>query len=76
MALVAEGDHGRIYLAPTPEHELVANDALPSWKPNLVLPDNPRDFKTPNYGITTFSDLFTGRQLETLVLQRRVVLVG
>ena len=67
MALVAEGDHGRIYLAPIPEHELVADDALPGWKPDLVLPDNPRDFKTPNYGINTFSDLFTGRQLETLV---------
>ena len=66
MAIVAEGDNGRIYLAPTPEHEAVAHKARPSWKPDLVLPNNPRDFKTPNYGINTFSDLFTDRQLVAL----------
>ena len=27
---------------------------------------NPRDFKTPNYGMTTFGDLFTPRQLVAL----------
>ena len=27
---------------------------------------NPRDFKTPNYGMTYFSDLFTNRQLTAL----------
>ena len=34
--------------------------------PNAELPINPRDFKTPNYGIFTFSDLFTNRQLTAL----------
>ena len=66
MAIVAEGDNGRIYLAPTPEHEAVVEKARPDWKPDLVLPINPRDFKTPNYGINTFSDLFTDRQLVAL----------
>ena len=65
-AIVAEGDHGRIYLVPTPEHEAVANSASPGWMPDLVLPDNPRDFKTPNYGMNSFSDLFTDRQLVAL----------
>ena len=65
-AIVAEGDRCRIYLAPTPEHEAVANIAHLGWKPDLVLPDNPRDFKTPNYGMNTFSDLFTDRQLVAL----------
>src|SRR5690606_13773353 len=32
----------------------------------LPLPDNPRDFKTPNYGLTTYGDLFTPRQLVAL----------
>jgi putative DNA methylase len=32
----------------------------------MELPDNPRDFKTPNYGLTTFGDLFTPRQLVAL----------
>jgi len=34
--------------------------------PDAPLPVNPRDFKTPNYGMTTFADLFTNRQLTAL----------
>lgn len=30
------------------------------------MPYNPRDFKTPNYGMTYFSDLFTNRQITAL----------
>jgi len=67
MAIVAEGDRGRIYLAPTPEHEAAAHQAKPAWKPEVTLPVNPRDFKTPNYGLMTFADLFTPRQLVALV---------
>ncbi len=66
MAIVAEGDRGRVYLAPTPEHEAAALKAMPEWKPDNTLPVNPRDFKTPNYGLTTFADLFTPRQLVAL----------
>ncbi len=66
MAIVAEGERGRVYLAPTPEHEATARKAKPEWKPEMVLPDNPRDFKTPNYGLTTYGDLFTPRQLVAL----------
>jgi putative DNA methylase len=66
MAIVAEGDRGRIYLSPTTEIETIANSAQPAWRPDLNLPDNPRDFKTPNYGLMTFADLFTPRQLVAL----------
>ncbi len=66
MAIVAEGNRGRVYLAPTPEHEAVALKARPEWSPDVVLPENPRDFKTPNYGLMTFADLFTRRQLVAL----------
>jgi putative DNA methylase len=66
MAIVAEGDRGRVYLAPTPEHEAAALMASPEWKPDVTLPVNPRDFKTPNYGLITFADLFTPRQLVAL----------
>ena len=38
----------------------------PDRKPEALLPDNPRDFKTPNYGLRTFGDLFTDRQLVAL----------
>ena len=66
MAIVAEGDRGRVYLSPAPDHEQAASAGEPIWKPETVLPDNPRDFKTPNYGMTTFGDLFTDRQLVAL----------
>jgi len=66
MAIVAEGERERIYLAPTIEHDAAARHARPDWSPDLSLPANRRDFKTPNYGLTEFSDLFTPRQLVAL----------
>ena len=66
MAVVAEGVRGRVYLDPTDEIEAVAGSALPDYRPAGELPHNPRDFKTPNYGMTTFADLFTDRQLVAL----------
>src|SRR5690606_30952116 len=66
MAIVAEGARGRVYLSPTEEHIAIAESAKPQWSPEMELPNNPRDFKTPNYGLTKFSDLFTPRQLVAL----------
>ena len=66
MTIVAEGDRERVYLGPTLEHEAVVSKACPSWKPDTILPNNPRDFKTPLYGMNTFADLFTQRQLVAL----------
>ena len=66
MAVVAEGKRGRVYLDPTEEMEEAARQAEPAWRPDAELPHNPRDFKTPNYGMTTFAALFTPRQLAAL----------
>jgi very-short-patch-repair endonuclease len=66
MAIVAEGDRGRIYQSPNPEHTNIALKVKPEWVPDADLPHNPRDFKTPNYGMKTFGDLFTPRQLVAL----------
>ncbi|QYK43752.1 MAG: DUF1156 domain-containing protein [Xanthobacteraceae bacterium] len=66
MAIVAEGARGRVYLSPSPQHEIAAAKAQPEWRPDMPLPDNPRDFKTPNYGLSTFGELFTSRQLVAL----------
>ncbi|MFN0072840.1 MAG: DUF1156 domain-containing protein [Chloroflexota bacterium] len=66
MAIVAEVDRGRIYLAPTPEHEVVALKAKPEWKPEVAMPENPRWFSPPLYGLKTYGDLFTPRQLVAL----------
>ncbi|MCK4415233.1 MAG: DUF1156 domain-containing protein, partial [Candidatus Eisenbacteria sp.] len=66
MAIVAEGQRGRVYLAPTLEHEAAADKAKPEWKPEMPMPANPRWFSPPAYGLTTFGDLFTPRQLVAL----------
>ena len=66
MAIVAEGDRGRVYIAPTSEHEAAALKADPEWKPEQSLPDDPRNFWTVQYGLTTYGDLFTPRQLVAL----------
>jgi putative DNA methylase len=66
MAIVAEGQRGRVYLPPNEGHVHIADSAEPTWRPDSPLPHNPRDFKTPNYGMTTFADLFTPRQLVAL----------
>jgi putative DNA methylase len=66
MAIVAEGSRGRLYLTPTPEMEEVAITAEPPWKPELLMPENPRWFSPPLYGLKSYGDLFTARQLVAL----------
>lgn len=66
MAIVAEGDRERIYLAPTQGHEAAALKAKSEWRPESPLPDDPRNFWTVQYGLTTYGDLFTSRQLVAL----------
>jgi putative DNA methylase len=66
MAIVAEGERGRVYLPPTDAMEAVAHRAKPEWKPELAMPENPRWFSPPLYGLKTYGDLFTARQLVAL----------
>ena len=73
MALVLQGDRGRIYLPPMAGHEAVALSSKPSWTPETRLPDNPRDIKPPIYGMTTFGEIFTARQLVALTTLSELV---
>ena len=66
MAIVAEGDRGRVFLAPTPVHEQTARTATPEWQPELNMPNDRRWFSPPIYGLLTYGDLFTPRQLVAL----------
>ncbi len=66
MAIVAEGQRGRIYLAPTPEHETAAQKATPEWKPEVEFFQQALGFRVGNYGMKKWSDLFTARQLVAL----------
>ena len=63
IAIVAESKGGRIYVAPSPEHEAAAFLRQPEWVPEQLQPENPRWFSPPDYGMRTFGDLFTRRQL-------------
>jgi putative DNA methylase len=66
MAIVAEGDHGRVYLAPTVEHEAAAMKAIPEWKPDVEISHWPGRTNVVEYGLTQFGNLFTPRQLVVL----------
>ena len=66
MAVVAEGDRGRVYLAPNVSHEEIPLSANPIWKPETAMPDDRRWFSPPPYGMPNWADLFTDRQLVAL----------
>jgi putative DNA methylase len=66
MAVVAEGSRGRVYLTPTVEQETIAAKVQPEWKPDLLIACNPRDIRCQLYGLYTYGDLFTPRQLVAL----------
>ncbi len=66
MAIVVEGGSGRTYLNPSVEQGRVASEAEPTWRPNLLMPKNPRWFSPPAYGLQSYGDLFTDRQLVAL----------
>jgi putative DNA methylase len=66
MAIVAESDRRRVYLAPTAEHEATAGEAQPEWKPDVEFLQQALGFRIGNYGMTRWSDIFTERQLVAL----------
>ena len=68
LAIVTEGKHGRNYHAPDERHERIARSAekCDYWKPAGKIPVKHRNFQTPAYGMTEWSDLFTPRQLTAL----------
>jgi putative DNA methylase len=66
LATVGDGNRTRIYLEPTSEHEAAARVPRPTGVPDQELGYHPKDVWTPPYGLTTFADLFTARQLTAL----------
>ena len=61
-----DGKHGRIYLSPNEEHILAARVEKPENGPTGALPENPRWFSPPAFGMDHYDDLFTPRQLTAL----------
>lgn len=66
IAIVAEGERGRVYLPPTEAMEAVARQAKPEWQPDVEFFPQALGFRVANYGMTKWSDLFTPRQLAAL----------
>ena len=66
MAIVAEGQGGRLYLSPTEEHASIAERAEPMWRPDQPLADDPRNIWCVGYGLDKLEKLFTDRQLLAL----------
>jgi len=66
MAVIAEGNRQRTYLAPDAVHEDAANVPTPDDAPAGGLFDWPGRINVYRYGLTEFSQLFTPRQLTAL----------
>ena len=66
MAVVAEGERGRVYCQATAADTHAAEQAEPEWWPTASLPESPRAFTTPAYGLDEWQKLFTRRQLTAL----------
>ena len=67
MAIVADGDRGRVYLPPIDSMELVTNQANPTWKPDAPSRGTwASNAQGRRYGFNTFGDYFTPRQLVAL----------
>lgn len=66
MAIVTAGERRRIYVAPTDETEAIARKARPEWKPEGDVPARLTGGTCVPYGLTTWGDLFSPRQLLAL----------
>ncbi|CAA2157196.1 hypothetical protein MBRA_02600 [Methylobacterium brachiatum] len=68
LAIVIEVGRSREFISPSVEHERLAKSIQGPDLPELRIdmPINPRWFSPPGYGLTTYRDLYTERQLLAL----------
>ena len=66
LSVVAQVDRRRTYVVPDGDHIEAAAVPRPTHVPEERLAKDPRAITAPNYGMTTFADLFTDRQLAAL----------
>jgi putative DNA methylase len=66
MAVVAEGNRGRVYLDPNLEQEAIAQQADPKWTPSGDVPARLTGGTCVPYGLRKWGDLFTPRQIVVL----------
>jgi putative DNA methylase len=73
MAMIAESEHGRVYLPPTVEMEEAAHTAKPTWIPEGSFVEDARAFTPCIYGLTEWRHLFSSRQLVALTTFSQLV---
>ena len=66
MTIVAEGERGRVYLAPSEPMEALARSAHPKWQPEGDVPAHLSGGTCVPYGFEHWNNLFTPRQLVAL----------
>ncbi|NLS10716.1 DUF1156 domain-containing protein [Nesterenkonia sp. MY13] len=66
MAVVAEGNRGRLYISPSTDQQNVAEVPAPVDVPDGEIFDWPGRINVYRYGMTRWPDLFTNRQLVAL----------
>ena len=66
MAIIAEGERERVYLPPTPEHEAAAQSEEPTWRPDGQIAVRMTGGNCTPYGLTSWGDIFSSRQLAAL----------
>jgi putative DNA methylase len=68
VAIVAEGQRGRVYLPSVEEHERIGRADLANWRPAEPVTNPCHDVdRLPMYGMPTWADAFTPRQLTAMV---------
>ena len=68
LAVVAEAKRGKLYLSPTAEQEAVARVDLPDDYPDTDLPEEALGFRVQKYGIRKHWQMFSPRQLTSMVM--------
>ena len=66
IAIVVEGNSGRVYLNPSDEHVAVAGKAEPRGVPETNMPEKALGLRVQRYGMTQHLHLFTDRQLTVM----------
>jgi len=73
LAVVAQAKRGKLYLSPTEEQEDVARVDLPEGFPDTDLPEEALGFRVQKYGIRKHWQMFTPRQLTSMVMLSELV---
>lgn len=74
MSIVLEEKNGQSFISPTNEHQKISEFLRPELKDDIEINYNSRYATIPAYGMKKFSDVFTPRQLTTLITFRDLIL--